>query len=97
MSHEPTTAASRAEDVYNEVCEALRRLDKLHVHRSHGVVVLLSNRVKAAAALFDVAPNSAKDAQVRVGIDKNLNIEKLANARHSQGHDAFDNQHRTRL
>src|SRR6202000_3140931 len=65
---------------HDQVGPALRRLAELQMHRPHGRVILLAHLLKRAPALLEIAANAAKDAQVGVGVDEDLDVEQLAHA-----------------
>ncbi len=68
---------------------AFGRLDKLHVHGADGGEVLVDDHLGRPAALGDVALQAADEADVGVGIDKNLDIEQLAQIRVAKDQDAL--------
>jgi len=62
----------------DQVGPALRRLDELQVHRPHALVVLLAHRLKAAPAVLDVATHPPQHPDIGVGVDEQLDVQKLA-------------------
>ena len=57
---------------------ALARFHKLLVHGLDGGEILVHHAVKAAATVTHIAHDTAQDAHVRVGVDENLDIHKIA-------------------
>lgn len=68
---------------------ALARLNELLVHRLHRCEILVHHAVKAAAAVTHIAHDAAQDAHVRVGVDENLDIHKIAQLTALENEDAF--------
>ena len=64
----------------NYVGVALGRLHEFHMHGPDRGHVLFDHRFGGAAALADVAPQPANEAQVGLGIDENLDVAKIAKA-----------------
>src|SRR6185369_9894989 len=81
----------------DEVGPALGRLDELQMHRPHRRVILLAHRLKGAPALLDVAANSAKYAEVRVGVDEDLDVEQGSHASLDEHQDALDDDDACRV
>src|ERR1043165_1708674 len=79
------------------VCMAFRRLHKLHVHGPNGLQVLFDNRFDGAAALGDVASQTANETNVVRRIDKDLDIHLLEQTRIDKDQDSFDDDDRFRL
>jgi hypothetical protein len=67
------------------------------VHGTHGGVVLRAHLREGAAALFDVPLHAAHEADVRVGVDEELEIQLFAQALVGQHQDPLDDDHRRRL
>jgi len=78
----------------DDVGPALARFDELQVHGAHGSVVLVADRLERAPALFEVAPDAPHQANVRVGIDEDLDVVQVANVGRYQRHDALHDDHR---
>ena len=72
-------------------------LDELQRHRAHRVVVLPAHRREGAPAFLDVAPDAAEHADVRVGIDEDLDVEHPPQRLVCEYEDALDHHHRRGL
>eukprot|EP00327_Prymnesium_parvum_P028707 CAMPEP_0195579036 /NCGR_PEP_ID=MMETSP0814-20130614/13180_1 /TAXON_ID=97485 /ORGANISM="Prymnesium parvum, Strain Texoma1" /LENGTH=334 /DNA_ID=CAMNT_0040715673 /DNA_START=107 /DNA_END=1107 /DNA_ORIENTATION=+ len=57
---------------------ALARLDELIVHRPDGIEVLADHRAHLAATLADVALQPADEADIRVRVDEDLDVEHVS-------------------
>src|SRR6185369_3709706 len=79
------------------ICMTFRRLDKLHVHGPNSLHVLFDNRFYSAAALGDVAPQAANEANVVRSVDKNLDIHLLQQSCIDKDENPFNDHDRFRF
>src|SRR5579883_3238053 len=82
---------------HDDVGVAFRRLDKGNVHRSDGGKILRDHTLHRPPTVAYIAQQPANEAQVSIGIHKDLDIEEVAQSRLHEEQDALDDQHRTRL
>ena len=59
----------------NDVRESLGRFNECKMHRSYGLVILLSYLGKGSTPMFQVAPYSPHQANIRVRIHEDLYVE----------------------
>src|SRR6476646_7889104 len=79
------------------VCMSLRRLDKLHMHRSDGFYVLLNHRLNGATTFGNITPKPPDKSNVVGCVDKNLDIHLFEQTRFSKDQDSLDYNDRLRL
>jgi hypothetical protein len=76
---------------------ALRRFDKLKVHRAHGRRVLRYDRFNRPASLVHITIQASYETDVRVGVYKYFQIHQRAHLRIDEYEYAFDDDYRSRL
>lgn len=81
----------------DEVCLAFARLDKLLVHGLDGCEVLAHHAVQSAAAGFDVADDATQNADVGVGVHKDLDVHQVAELLGCKNQDALHNNDGSRI
>src|SRR5271156_5788599 len=76
---------------------ALRRLDKLQMHRPHGLHVLVHDHLRGAPAIAYIAHQAPDEAQVRVGIHEDFDVQHVAQRFIFKYQNAFHNYGRARF
>src|SRR5207244_6987104 len=74
----------------DEIRVALRRLDELEVHRANARLVLTNDLIQGAASLGDVALESPDETDVRIGVDVDLDVHQVPEARVLQDQKAVE-------
>ena len=77
----------------DDVREALGGLDEEFVHGFHEGSVVADGFVEAASAFDDIAADDADEAFVGVGVDKHLDIHRIAQFRICEHEDALHDEH----
>src|SRR2546428_10315652 len=81
----------------DQVGVPLRRFDELLVHRTHRVQILLNHGFERAASRLNVAHEAAHETDVGGRIDKQLDVDPLAQLGFRENENAFDDDHPPRF
>ncbi|CSC94893.1 Uncharacterised protein [Vibrio cholerae] len=62
---------------HNDVCVLFRRLNKLHKHRAHRLLVLLQYRFHGATTLLNITLHTAQQADIQRRIHKYGRVHQI--------------------
>ncbi len=81
----------------DEIGVSLGRLDELEMHGTDGLEPLIDDRLDGSAAFGEIAIQPADEADVRIGIDKELDIDEFPYGGDREDQNALEENDRSRL